>query len=215
MSKKMRQLLEENNRAEQALSPAGQSLLTDVVVYLRGSRVSLWNQEQVRRDITWMLLDAEARGEDARAVIGPDPKEFCDSVIEALPPLSRRERLLGALRDGLPAAVILLGIWIVFGVIEGLLGAGSWPELTLTWGQLLSGVGILAVAWGLVQWICRDSFSTQQNKGLWVVLFFLIFALLCLSFFLRRPLLSVPIPAAVGLAAVLFALYKLLDARLD
>ena len=63
MRKKTKLLLEENNRAEVALSEKGQELLTDIVVYLRGSRISTWEQEQVRRDITQMLRDAEARGE--------------------------------------------------------------------------------------------------------------------------------------------------------
>lgn len=87
MRKQTKLLLEENNRLEEALQPEARSLLTDVVVYLRGSRVSTWKQEQVRRDVTRMLLDAQARGEDAREVIGPDPRAFCDSVIEALPPM--------------------------------------------------------------------------------------------------------------------------------
>ena len=74
MRKKTKLLLEENNRAEEALSEKGQELLTDIVVYLRGSRISTWEQEQVRRDITQMLRDAETRGEQAESVIGPDPK---------------------------------------------------------------------------------------------------------------------------------------------
>ena len=215
MRKKTKLLLEENNRWEEGLSPQGRELLTDLVVYLRGSRVSTLEQEQVRRDITRMLLDAEARGEEAGTVIGPDPKAFCDSVIGALPPMPRWERLLCALRDVLLAAVVLTAIWLVFGTAEGLLGAGSWPELTLTLGQLLSGAGILLTAWGVVFWICRDAFAAGQRKGVWAVLFLVIFALLCLGIFLRQPLAAVPLPGAAALLAALFLVYKLLDARLD
>ena len=59
MRKKTKLLLEENNRAEEVLSKKGQELLTVIVVYLRGSRISTWEQEQVRRDITQMLRDAD------------------------------------------------------------------------------------------------------------------------------------------------------------
>ena len=76
MKNKTKQLLEENNQAEKALSQEGQKLLTDLVVYLRESRASVWEQEQVRRDITQMLLDAEKRGEKVESVSGPDPKSF-------------------------------------------------------------------------------------------------------------------------------------------
>ena len=185
------------------------------MVYLRGSRISTWEQEQVRRDVIQMLLDAESRGEEAQAVIGPEPKEFCDSIIAELPPMPRWESLLCMLRDGLLAAAILAAIWFGFGVLEGLLGVGSWPELTLPIGQLLSGAGILLTACGVVYWICRSSFSVDQKKGPWVLIFLIFFAVLCAGVFLRQPIAAVPIPAAACIVAGLFVVYKLMDTRLD
>lgn len=164
MRKKTKLLLEENNQAEAALNEQGKKLLTDIVVYLRGSRTTTWEQEQVRRDITQMLLDAQARGEQAEAVIGPDPKEFCDSILAELPPMPHWESALCAIRDGLLAAAILTAIWFASGVLEGLLGVGSWPELTLTVGQLVSGAGIWLTACGVDYWICRRSFSVGQKS---------------------------------------------------
>lgn len=215
MRKKTKLLLEENNRAEEVLSAEGQELLTDIVVYLRGSRVSTWEQEQVRRDIMQMLRDAEARGERAESVIGPDTKEFCDNILAELPPMPRWESLLCTLRDGLLATAILAAIWLGFGVLEGLLGAGSWPALTLTIGQLISGAGILLTACGVVYWICRRPFSIVQKKGPWVVLFLVLFAVLCAGIFLRQPVAVLPVPAAVATVVGLFAVYKLMDLRLD
>lgn len=215
MRRKTKLLLQENNRAEEALSAKGRELLTDIVVYLRGSRVSTWEQELVRRDITEMLLDAEARGDDAAAVIGPDPKEFCDEIIRALPPMPRWESLLCALRDGLLSAAVLMAIWLVSEALKVLLGAGSWPELTLTLGQLLSGAGILLTAFGVVYWICRRSFTVGEKKGPWALLFLIVFALLCMGIFLRRPVAVLSFPAAACIAAATFIVYKLMDARLD
>lgn len=215
MHKKTKILLTENNRAEEALSPEGRALLTDIVVYLRSSRASTWEQELVRRDITQMLLDAEARKENPRTVIGPDLKAFCDSVIEELPPMPQWKRILSIVRDGLLAATVLMLIWTVFGVLEGLLGVGSWPKLTLTMGQLIAGAGILMTASGLVYWICRSSFSVDQKKSPWVILFLIVFVLLCLGVFLRQPIAVIPVPAIVVFIVVLFLAYKLLDSRLD
>lgn len=215
MRKKTKLLLEENNRAEEALSEKGQELLTDIVVYLRGSRISTWEQEQVRRDITQMLRDAEARGEPPEAVIGPDPKGFCDNIVAELPPMPRWESLLCTLRDGMLAAAILAAIWLGFGVLEGLLGVGSWSGLTLTVGNLISGAGIVLTAFGVVYCICRRSFSAGQKKGPWLLLFLILFAVLCAGFFLRQPVVVLPIPAAVAGVVGLFAVYKLMDLRLD
>ena len=215
MKNKTKQLLEENNQAEKALSQEGQKLLTDLVVYLRGSRASVWEQEQVRRDITQMLLDAEKRGEKVESVIGPDPKSFCDEVIGELPVMPGWKRNLCALRDGLLATVVLLVIWFASSALQGVLGVGSWPELTLSWGQFLSGGGILVTACWLVHWICRDPFKAEKKNGPWLLLFLVFFGLLCLGVFLRQPLVVLPLRAAVGLIAALFILYKILDFRLD
>ena len=112
-----------------------------------------------------MLLDAEKRGEKAESVIGPDPKSFCDEVIGELPVMPGWKRNLCALRDGLLATVVLLVIWFASSALQGVLGVGSWPELTLSWGQFLSGGGILVTACWLVHWICRDSFKAEKKNG--------------------------------------------------
>lgn len=215
MRKKTKLLMEENNRLEKDLSQESVTLLTDMVVYLRGSRISIWEQEQVRRDITQMLLDAEARGDKPEAVIGSDPKSLCDSIIEALPPTSRWESFLSVLRDGLLSVTVLAAIWLGFGILEGLLGVGSWPYLTLTLGQLLAGIGFILIACGIVYWICRSSFSVNQKKGPWVLIFILLFALLCTGFFLRQPVATLPVPLAAFSVTALFIIYKLMDAQLD
>ena len=129
--------------------------------------------------------------------------------------MPRWESLLCTLRDGLLATAILAAIWLGFGVLEGLLGAGSWPALTLTIGQLISGAGILLTACGVVYWICRRPFSIEQKKGPWVVLFLVLFAVLCAGIFLRQPVAVLPVPAAVATVVGLFAVYKLMDLRLD
>ena len=215
MRKKTKALLEKNNQAGKALSEKSQRLLTDIVVYLRGSRISTWEQEQVRRDITQIMLDAEARGESAEAVIGPDPQEFCDNILAELSPMPRRESLLCVLRDGLLAAAILAAIWFGLGVLEGLLGDGSWPELTLTFGQVISGGAILFAACGVVYWICRRSFSVEQKKEPWVLLLLVLFGAISAGIFLKQPIVAMPVQVAAGVVVVLFVVYKIADFRLD
>lgn len=217
MNKRTKALLQENNQAEKQLSDASQQVLTDIVVYLRAAPISLYRQETVRRDITRMLLDGEARGSDAKAVIGDDYRIFCDSVIAELPPLSGRTRTLGALRDVLPAAVVLLLIWLAGRLAEYAAGLAVWPALTVTVGDVLGGVLLLAVASAAVTMICRTAFSTRKRVSalLFVLLFIGLFAALCAGFFLKQPLLTVHFLTAPVAALVLFAAYKLLDAKLD
>lgn len=217
MNQRTKALLHENNQAETQLSPAAQQVLTDIVVYLRTAPISMYRQEAVRRDITRMLLDGEARGDDAKAVIGDDYQAFCDSVIAELPPLSGRARVLTALRDVLPAAVVLLVIWLVGRLAEYAAGIAAWPALTVTVGDVIGGVLLLAVACAAVTMICRTAFSTRKRVSalLFVLLFAGLFAALCAGFFLKQPLLTVHFLLAPALALLLLAVYKLLDVKLD
>lgn len=215
MRRKTKKILAENNRLELQLSKGNQKLMTDIVVYLRGSKCGVAEQEMVRRDIIQMIADAERRGETADSVIGPDPKEFCESIIAELPRQSAAILLLSSIRDILPGAAVLMLIWLVTGAVEALLTDGEWTSVPLTLGQLISGTGILLTACGIVYWICRYSFSVENSRLIWFLLFLVLCVLLSLSFFLKQPSVRIPFwMAACGIAAVCLV-YRLMDARLD
>lgn len=218
MRKKTKLLMEENNRLEKDLSQESVALLTDMVVYLRGSRISIWEQEQVRRDITQMLLDAEARGDKPQTVIGPDPKSLCDSIIEALPPTSPWMSSLPVLRGGVLSLALLTIVWMGLGLLENFIRAGAGTNLTLTLGQLFNGVGIILTDCILIQQIRQNTFSDKRKKKMRMIHFthfICLFAIFFACSFLRQPVAILPVPLAVcGVVALLVA-YKFIDAQLD
>ena len=159
MSRRTRELLNENNERERALAAEANAALTDIVVYLRASRLSEYEQELVRRDIAQMLLDGAARGQDAQEVIGGDYRQFCDDIIAAFPRRGMKERALEGVRDTLLMSAVLLAIKTVSGSLSSLLTAGSAWAVTVTLGDLISMALILAAACGIVLYICRSSFE--------------------------------------------------------
>ena len=122
MSRRVKEMLTENNELEKQLSDEGKKVLTDIVVYLRGVPVSMYEQEKVRRDITQMLIDGEERGTSAGEVIGDDYREFCDSIVAEIPHMSGKEKVLVFIKDTLPALVVLLVIWCAGRLAEVLAG---------------------------------------------------------------------------------------------
>lgn len=58
MSREARVLRDENNELEKQLDDKTNDILTDIVVYIRIANISDIDQENVRRDITQMLIDA-------------------------------------------------------------------------------------------------------------------------------------------------------------
>ena len=71
MSRRVKDLLKENNRMNDLLSEEGQHVLTDIIVYLRGMPITMYQQEMIRSDVTRMLIDGEQRGSSANDVIDP------------------------------------------------------------------------------------------------------------------------------------------------
>ena len=69
MNKKTKLLLKENNKLEKTLTKESINVLTDNVVYLRGSNISEYHQEEVRHDIIEMVAEGEGRNEDISVII--------------------------------------------------------------------------------------------------------------------------------------------------
>lgn len=62
MRRETKALLQENNQQESLLSPDFQSALTNMMTYLRATRLPYSLQEQARRQITQLFLTAQKQG---------------------------------------------------------------------------------------------------------------------------------------------------------
>lgn len=216
MNKKTKRLLENNNCREKALSQESQAVMTDLVVYLRGQNISMYHQEEVRGDIQEMVLEAENRGETIAQVIGEDYQSFCDEIVAALPPRTRKERVLDALETLLPAIAILAALWVGFSLLTAAIQGGSLLRLSLSLGQGLMYAVILFAAWALVTYVCRTSFRRGNETREKVVLGLAaagVVALVLLEHLLTWPAVTVPLPGAALMVAVPLLLYFFLSCR--
>ena len=142
-------------------------------------------------------------------------------MIAELPQLRPAERLLSQLRDTLLSAVVLLAIWLAFDILEQLIKPGTLPYLTVTVGNALSALLILAAAFMLVGAVSKHAFELggKPKKRELALLFALIFVLLlactCANVFIKYALFEIHALAAALCIAALYGLYRLLDAKLD
>ena len=214
MSREAKALKKENNELEKQLSKETEDIQTDIVVYIRSANISDIDQERVRRDITQMLIEGEARGESAADVIGGDYKAFCDEIIAEIPKLSRTKRVLTAIRDVLPALMVMFAIWVVFSVFARMVNGEAWYITPLSISDFLTGAAILIAATLAVVYITKNSFRIRPGAVVCVVLLLLASAI-CSSLFLAAKVLFSPHIAADGaLLAVLYAAYKIIDNKL-
>ena len=200
MKSEAKKLLRENNQREKLLSKDSQNAMTDIVVYLRGRDLSQYHQEEVRRDIQEMVLEAEGRGETMESVIGGDYKTFCDEIVSAFPPRSKKEKVLEQLDILLSAWGILMVIWLV----KSLVSNGMTGPLILTLGQLISWAVILVVAEAIVWWVTRTAFDQPKETGkvktfvkVWILGALVLAAILLPTIFITVPSVSIPLSVAV------------------
>ncbi|MBQ9853088.1 MAG: DUF1048 domain-containing protein [Ruminiclostridium sp.] len=221
MKSETKRLLKENNEREKLLSKESQKAMTDIVVYLRGCDLSQYHQEEVRRDIQEMVLEAEGRGEDMMTVIGEDYKTFCDEIVSAFPPRSKKEKFLEQLDILLSALGILLVIWLAKSLVIGLSAGEKVWYLSLTAGSLISWAVILVVAEALVWWVTRTAFDQpkEESKGksfvkVWVIAFLVLSAIFLPSVFLTSPAVEICLPIAVFLAILPFGILWVLGRKI-
>ena len=218
MNRKTKKLLQENNLLEEQLTRENNRAMADIVVYLRASNTTAYQQECVRRDITGMVLEGQRRGAPMEEVIGEDYKAFCDAVLAEVPKRTGWQRVLSAVANGCLYVDILAVIWLVFGAIGWLLGEGGWPWLTVTAGNLVALAAILGASIGLVEYICKNSFDENLGKSqvIPVLLVPLVAGLVAGSVLLRGVVLfRMHFLLALGLIAALYGVHKVLEEKVD
>lgn len=215
MRQETKTLLEQNNQRETLLSPDFQSVLTDMVVYLRASRLPFSLQEQVRLDIMDMFLAGQERGASPAEIIGMDYKVFCDTILQELPQNNRRTQTLCTIRD--VSLALCVGMAVLF--LPDLAGAllTHTPFLTLTLGKLIFLAILITFAYALVENICKNAFTPaeKQNALIKNMHFLWLFVGFILLFFLKKPAWEIPFFIPLLVCTVLLLCYGLLNRFLD
>lgn len=229
MNKKTKALNRKNNELDAKILPENNEFMTNMVCYLRGAGISVYDQEAIRNDLLEMVLAAQARGEGIQDVIGREEgseKHFCDEVIAALPPVSLLKRILNGVDLLLLCVAILAVINIVlskttFQLIAAVF-TGKAPDfaLSVTAGNLLSFGFIIAAAIIIVEIIMKTSLRKTHKAPLrkskraligGLIGAAVMILLLLIAWYGRTVLFSVNIFAACLFAVAAYLLHLLLN----
>lgn len=161
----IKQMIEENNKLQDAMSPENLSYYQDMIVYIRSSRMQEAKSEELLLEIAQHLLEAQDKGRTARDVFGSDPEAYCKELVEQLPKMN----VLGALQFHLMVPWIVL-TWFFFvqaaaGFITMWVGG---PIERMTQVRVSS---LLFIAGGsyilihmLLLWLKKDAFRSDKNQ---------------------------------------------------
>ena len=217
MKKAVKELLRKNNLREKEISKENDEIYTNMIVYIRTSNMSDYNQEVVREDIINMILDGQRRGDNIQEVMGGNYKEVCDEIIAAMPKRTPKERLL----DFVGITLNVLGVLGIIAIVETLVYAYLLKKQSgvfiLTVGDLINAVIIMLAAIAIVYYISKTSFATMQvgNKitflKLWLTCSIIILLLFLCNRYFTTIVLELPLLTAILLVLGVFLVNKVIE----
>lgn len=130
---------------EKSLAKENRKLFDKLCDVIDTAPIAINERLEAKWDILQMLLDAEHEGRSAQDVIGDDIEGFCQDVIQALPHLNQRERVLKQV------CFVVMGLtaylfWELFVHVWHLLrGAGTFGVITLRPDDLAKFMALLMI----------------------------------------------------------------------
>lgn len=219
MSREARLLRKKNNARDKEISPENEEIYTNMVVYMRSSDITEYNQEKVREDLINMIVDGQNRGEDIQKVMGGNYKEICDGIIQEMPKKTKTEKIMDIVMITLDVIWILGLIAIIKSVITSAVSDKNFKYFSISLGELISFVIIAIAANLIVNVVCKTAFDDDKgqkakNKVLYFLVYIVVFSAIILPpVFLTQALFTIHVGIAALLVAVAFLINRLLAVR--
>lgn len=184
-------------------------------MYIRGSHISEYQQELICKDITNMMIEGQHRGLDMHDVIGDDYKEFCDNIILEIPKPTSLEKILLTFSELCLYACMVISLCI-FTSLLNLIKDYTFPLLSTTLARFITQVIIVLFAIVVVNYICHNSFETNEKNSRIKFICTVILAIIMIvlsHLFLRDIIISFSFYVAMSVFVVMFIVYKVIDEK--
>lgn len=217
MNKLAKELLKQNNSREKAISDDNKDIYTNMVVYLRGSDLTEYSQEVVREDIIELIIDGQQRGDNIQKVMGGRYKEICDEIIEAMPKMTKKDKIMEHLGTSLIAIWILGLIALGKNLVISLISDESAFNFVLTVGDVITILAIILIANFIVWFITKTAFNLKNNNKVvsFLKAWFIVgvaFAITILgSIYFKTIIVTIPLWLATIIVMFIFVTSKIVN----
>lgn len=214
-----------NKMSEENMSKESNEVYTDMILYLRLSDLTLFQQETVRSDLIQMILDGEQHGKNIHEILGGDYKNMVDEIINSFPPRFTKDKLLDFLSIGTLSFSIVLLIFVLSQFLNSLLFNNK-VELW-TFDFLSSYLVILPLSF-LVAFLAAKNLSkasvlktAQPNNKMKeltkIGIYFFIFIGIAFvaQYFLDNVLFQISLMTMIAVVIMLFIAHFLIEAGIE
>ncbi|CDX03561.1 putative membrane-anchored protein [Desulfitobacterium sp. LBE] len=215
--KKAKELLKRNNLREKGIFKENQEVYTNMIVYIRSSNMTDYNQESVREDIIHMILDGQQRGDTIEKIMGGDYKELCDEIIAAMPKKTLKERIIEFIAIFLKSLGVLGVIALVENLVSGLLAGSKSFRFILTVGDIINAVIIVLAAIAIYYYVSKTAFNTMKKKKvtsflkLWLAASIVSGLVILGNVYFTTAVLEIPLTLAAILVLAIFLIERIVD----
>lgn len=216
MTKQCKELLRYNNKREKEINKINERIYTDMIVYLRGSDMTEYNQELIREDLIVMILEGQERGDDIEKVIGNNYKEVCDEIIETMPKKTKLQKLGSVLETSLASIWILGAISIIKTLIGNFVFSEESWSFILSIGDMINALIIILLANFIVNYVCKTAFQYNDNNKVfsfvkvWIVCIPISGTMIVCSYYLDYTVVHISLILATAIVGIIFVIDKIL-----
>ncbi|MFA9466446.1 MAG: hypothetical protein ACERKN_19460 [Velocimicrobium sp.] len=220
MNKETKRILNENNKLEEQLNKQNNKIYTNMVVYMRGSDISEYNQERVRRDIIEMIIEGEKRGDSIDEIIGTDYKNVCDEIISVFPSETTKDKIVNIINMTLACVYILGAISVIKTLVGNIVHREDLMGYALSMGDIINAMVIIVLANIIVNKMCKNAFKNPiiKNKIIrfmvsWIICMTITCSMIGIAYFLDFVVVKTNLIVVVLLSVVAFIVSKIISNR--
>lgn len=157
-----RQMIQENNRLREQMTPVNRDFFEDIVVYVRDSRVDRHQSEERLLELAREVLEAQQKGTSASVLFGGDAEAYARLVVESLPSIQPIEGARYYIMIAWTALTILFLVEAVIGLWAKFAGYDS---SSLNQISLLAIILVAVGSIGLTELIMKPLAKLQDSDN--------------------------------------------------
>lgn len=217
--RKYKEIQNKNNQQENQLKTENKEGYQNIILYLRGANINIYQQELIRQDLLNLVLEGQSRGESIEDVLGEDLQSVADEIILSVPKMTNIEKFLNAISLFLRITLVLGAVKVGFSLLNWLTISNGEPVVEVGLTDVFFNVFIGLVSVFIIYKIVDDSLNesdqfTKQSRfsifAATVIIFILIVTFLFLSFKFNPIIFSTSITIFImGLLTLLLTMYAL------